>query len=736
MRRVSEVPDIPCNSVRESNEKKGLRTLNLKDEYNTDDDNIIKDLYGPCLKFSEQYDRAVGYFRANIYRELGEELLDFVIHGGKVRLVCSPDIPESDEQAAREGYKNRGIRKNEYVEADLVKILEIMSTNPEENDCLNMLSLLIEKGALELFVALRPGGIYHRKVGVFKDDYGNAVVFSGSGNETRNAVTPIEDWSNDESFDIYRSWGDDFESRKAENKIAYLNKLFLGGTKKTKVRLITQVEKEVLSKFRKYSNFESCRQGAKSRSSFKKKELIEESETTVFKPYYYQEQAIKKWEQAGRIGLLSMATGMGKTLTALFAIKELVEKGRPTLILVPSAVLMDQWLKIIKIFFPKTPVLCAGGGHNWRSVSGKRMYVGDLKLPRIILATMDTAATDDFIEFFSQAKDPVLVADEAHRLGSENHRKILGLNFTARLGLSATPERLYDDDGTASLKRFFGEEPIYDLPMSSRVRLSENDSKDVPILGRFLSRYTYDFKIAHLNLREQEEWDTITLQIRRLVARNPNILNENRNKLTHLMFLLIRRANIVKSAVEKIRIAKEVVSNEYSDNQRWIVYCQDEHQLSLVYEEIKKANPYYNILRYYSGMSSSERERTLRYFEMTPGIIVSIKCLDEGVDVPAADGALILASSTNPREYIQRRGRVLRKSEGKRIAKIIDVLVLPDKPEQEIEVPVSIIRGELARAYEFAKLAENREVIHHLWKLCMEFNVDIPVDYTLGLEED
>ena len=727
---------IPSENVSESNEKIGLRILYFKDEYNTDDDDIIKDLYGPCLKLSKKYDRAVGYFRANIYKELGEELLDFVINGGKVRLVCSPDIPESDEQAAREGYKNRGTRETECVEADLVKILEIMSTNPDEIDCLNMLCLLIEKRALELFIALRSGGIYHRKVGVFKDEYGNAVVFSGSGNETRNAVTAIENWSNDESFDVYRSWGDNFESRKADNKVAYLNKLFLGGTKKTKVRLINQVEREVLSRFRTYSDFESCRQGARSRSSLKKKGSIEESEATVFKPYFYQEQAIKKWEQAGRIGLLSMATGTGKTLTALFAIKKLVEKGRPILILVPSAVLMDQWLKMIRVFFPKTPILCAGGGYNWKSVSGKRIYVDDLKLPRIILATMDTAATDDFIEFFSQAKNPVLIADEAHRLGSESHRKILNLNFTTRLGLSATPERLYDDDGTNSLKRFFGEEPIYDLPMSSKVRLSENDSKEVPILGKFLSRYTYDFKIAHLSIREQEEWDTITLEIRRLVSRNPDILNEKRNKLTRLMFLLIRRANIVKNAFEKIKIAKEVVSKEYSDNQRWIVYCQDEHQLSLVYEEIKNANPYYNVLKYYSGMSSSERERTLRYFEMTPGIIVSIKCLDEGVDVPAADGALILASSTNPREYVQRRGRVLRKAEGKRIAKIIDVLVLPDKPEQDMEVPVSIIRGELARAYEFAELAENSEVIHHLWKLCMEFHVDIPVDYKLGLEED
>jgi superfamily II DNA or RNA helicase len=726
--------DIPLKIDTHSSEKKGLRMLYLKDEYNTDDDDIVKDLYGPCLKLSKYYDRAVGYFRANIYRELGEELLDFVIKGGKVRLVCSPDIPEPDEQAAREGYQNRGIRETKYVESDLLKTLELMSKNPDEKDCLNMLSLLIEKEALELFIAIRPGGIYHRKVGVFIDEFGNSVVFSGSGNETRNAVTTIEDWSNDESFDVYRSWGDSFESRKAMNKIEYLKKLFSGGTKRTKVRLLNQLEKEMLAKFRTYSNFESCRQGAKSRSTFKESQPIDESEPIALKPYFYQEQAIRKWEQAGRIGLLSMATGTGKTITALFAIKDLVEKGRPILILVPSAVLMDQWLKALRNFFPNTPILCAGGGYNWKSIPGKRIYVDNVNLRRIILATMDTAVTDDFIEFFSQAKDPVLVVDEAHRLGSENHRKILNLNFSAKLGLSATPERLYDDEGTSALKQFFGEEPIFNLPMSSIVRLSENDNKEVPILGHFLSRYTYDFKIAHLSVTEQKTWDTLTSEIRRLFARNPDALKDN--KSNRLMYLLIKRANIIKSASEKVEIANQVVSKEYSANERWIIYCQDERQLSLVYNTIKKSNPHLNVLQYHSGMNSDERDRTLRYFELKPSIIVSIRCLDEGVDVPAADGALILASSTNPREYIQRRGRVLRKAKGKRIAKIIDVLVLPDKPEQDKEVPVSIVRGEIARAYEFAKLAENSEINHELWKLCMEFNVDIPRDYEIGLEEN
>lgn len=141
----------------------GLRQIELCPEYNTEDHNIISNLYSPCLKVSKNYDRAVGYFRANIYRELGEDLLNFVIAGGKVRIVCSPDIPELDEIAAREGYASRGKSSFEEQEITLMNALEVMAKNPKESDCLDMLRLLIEHGSLDLFIAMRTGGIYHRK---------------------------------------------------------------------------------------------------------------------------------------------------------------------------------------------------------------------------------------------------------------------------------------------------------------------------------------------------------------------------------------------------------------------------------------------------------------------------------------------------------------------------------------------------------------------------------------------
>lgn len=713
-----------------NDEELGLRNVELKPEYNTDDDEIIRDLYRPCLQNSQYYDRAVGYFRANIYRELGEDLLNFVIKGGKVRIVCSPDIPEKDEVAAREGYELRGIRTATELQTDLLRVLDVMSKHPKDVDCLEMLRLLIEKESLELYVALRPGGIYHRKIGVFSDSHGNKVVFSGSGNETLWAVGSIEDWVNDEDFDVYRSWGDKFEVYKAEMKEGHLKKLFSGGTGRTSVRPLNELEQDYLNKLRKFKEYEDCRPGANERTYlFSKKEKA--SEIT---PFSYQEEAIEAWKKAGMVGMLSMATATGKTYTALFAIEELLNQGKPILIVVPTTILLSQWRENISKINPEVPVLLAGGEHNWRAQTNKRIFISELNLPRIILATMATASSDDFLEFLEQAKNLVLIADEAHRLGSPTYRKILDLDYCAKLGLSATPERLFDAEGSKALLKTFGEKPVYHLPIESRVQLNIDDKKHVPILGYFLSRYDYYFYSVNLKNYEQEKWDELTNKISRLYAqiksRDKGLEQVEVNSRTKL--LLIQRAIIIKKAENKLHVISKIINERYPSNGRWIIYCEDEAQLNSIIKILRKEHKNKVILKYHSKMTNIDRENSIKYFENNPSIIVSIRCLDEGVDVPQADGAVILASSSNPRQYIQRRGRVLRKAINKDKATIIDVLVLP--ANNELDTPHSIVKGELARAWNFSQNAMNRDITHELWKICVKYNVDVEIDSELGIE--
>ncbi|AKJ05428.1 superfamily II DNA or RNA helicase [Archangium gephyra] len=711
---------------------RGLQTLELASEYDTEENDLVVELYVPCFQQARQYDRAVGYFRASIYRELGEPLLDFVIRGGHVRVVCSPDMSERDEEAARGGYERRGQRPAEAIEADLVQVMEAMAGQPDEADCLDMLRLLIEKGALDLYVAVRPGGIYHRKIGLFADRHGNTVVFSGSGNETRPAISSHEEWGNDEEFDVFRSWGEPYERGKAERKGAYLERLFSGGTRGTQVRPLNQTERDVLMRFRSHRDFEDCRAGARKRA---RNDTVAEDGL-----YHYQKEAVRAWEAAGGRGLLAMATGLGKTITSLFAIRRLVEAGRPILILVPSSLLLEQWLKNLRTFLPDAPVLLAGGGYDWRADSSKRLFVGATALPRIVLATMQTAATEDFLEFFRQAKDPVLVVDEVHRLGSPTFRRILELPFAERLGLSATPQRLHDDEGNLALSRVFGERPVFELGLGDHVRLHSRSDERVPVLGHFLCPYDYDFEVVHLDSREQGEWDGFTREIQQLAARTSRLSHSQgalpqaaRDKLRNL---LIQRARIIKHAAGKPQVAETVLSTRYEPGGRWIVYCDDSAQLNLVTNALRRRLPQTTVLNYHSGLSSDERARVLEHFTEEASIIVAIRCLDEGVDLPRADGAVILASSSNPREYIQRRGRILRKAPGKERAHIVDTLVLPAaEREHDLRSDV-ILRSELARAYTFAMHSLNKDVLHRLWRLCERYELDLHADAQAGIEDE
>lgn len=732
------------HSVENSDRKCDLREFEPKPEYNTEDDFIVRDFYAPCLARSAKYDRAVGYFRANIYRELGEDLLIFAKRGGKARLICSPDIPEPDEEAAREGYELRGKRKKIDQEITLLHILRKMAKDPRERDCLDMLRLLIEKGSMELFIATRPGGIYHRKVGVFYDTDGNYVAFSGSGNETQRAVSEIEDWANDEEFDVYRSWGTEFELHKAESKMKYFQRLLNTGTPNTRVRPLNTVEREEISKYRSHSDFGDCLLGAQGRS--KKKNVAMDQKAIKYeamingrkvRPYYFQQMAIEQWENNQNVGMLSMATGTGKTITALFALNKFINEGRLVVIVVPSRLLLGQWKENISEFYPGVPLLQAGGGNNWKTNPMKRIFISTIKQPKIILATMATASSADFIAFLKQSSKPILVADEAHRIGSPKYREILNkIYFKERLGLSATPERLFDDEGNEAITNTFGDKPVYLLPIGGKVKLSENDDEEIPILGNFLSKYKYYFDTVHLTLQEQKEWNEITVEIKQFIGRHLELMQgagSARDK-QRLELLYINRSKILKKAEGKIDLACRAISEKYNDNSRWIIYCEDEDQMNSVASAIREQNRDLAVLIYHSNMGESERERTLQYFEGHPSVIVSIKCLDEGIDIPIVDGALILASSTNPRQYIQRRGRVLRKAKGKRIAIIIDALVLPETPGKNDQMPV--VRSELSRAWNFAKNAENSEITHELWEIGIKYGADLIKDEEISLMEE
>jgi superfamily II DNA or RNA helicase len=332
-----------------------------------------------------------------------------------------------------------------------------------------------------------------------------------------------------------------------------------------------------------------------------------------------------------------------------------------------------------------------------------------------VIATQHTAATDTYLSRVANGSHLLLVVDEVHRIGAASLSRSLSIDAGGRLGLSATPERYGDPEGTAMLRKYFGEDllPVINLT-------------DAIAIGR-LCPYEYHPHAVSLNHDETEEWVALTKEIGRVLAgRGPEDLTAS-HKL-----LLIRRARIAKKAQEKVTRAREIVTTNYQRGDLWLVYCEDQFQLSAVRAELRAHGV--SSLEYHTSMSS-DAETTMASFQEYGGVLCAIRCLDEGVDIPAVTHALILASSQNPRQYIQRRGRVLRIAPGKTRAVVHDAIVTPPLIDGRSYFDRLVI-AELARAWEFASSAVNKGAALAVEALATDYGVDLQELVALGDEAE
>jgi superfamily II DNA or RNA helicase len=311
----------------------------------------------------------------------------------------------------------------------------------------------------------------------------------------------------------------------------------------------------------------------------------------------------------------------------------------------------------------------------------------------------------------------LVVADEAHRLGSPGAQQILSLPAPWRLGLSATPYRAGDPEGTARLLDFFGGvlPPPYTLQDAIR--------------DRVLTPYNYLPHEVALSAGEQADYDELSRRLRREAGRRGDALDDVQSN-DRLRKLAIARARILKRAAGKVPLAVRVLTEQSQPGHRWLVYCDGVQQLRQVRHALAAAG--LDSLEYHSTMTG-DREATLAELEINGGILVSVRCLDEGVDLPAVDHALILASSRNPREFIQRRGRILRRYPGKSLAHLHDAVVVP---APDVERPASggdrLLAGELHRVLEFARSAANPQALSLIEALCIRHGVPIEADAAVG----
>ena len=438
--------------------------------------------------------------------------------------------------------------------------------------------------------------------------------------------------------------------------------------------------------------------------------------------FEHQQDALACWRARNKRGILQHATGSGKTLTALAAIRDWLAEGNAAMVLVPSALLLKQWQAEAEIELSglDASVLLAGDGNEaWRSGTLLRLHTQADGDPRLVIATIQTASTGEFQRHLADGAHLLVVADEAHRTGALKARACLPPAAGARLGLSATPERAGDPDGTAAIFDYFGEilEPVFTL-------------RDAIEANR-LTPYAYYPQRVGLTADESEQWGEWTKRIKRMYAQNASAIERGESHPA-LELMIINRARIAKQAANKTPVATAIVASEFVPGEHWLVYCDDQEQLGAVRLALREQGV--DALEYHSAMVG-DRAATLDRYRGQGGVLVSIRCLDEGVDIPEISHAVIVASSRNPREFIQRRGRVLRLHPGKTEAVIYDLLVLPPAADGDGDLD-GLVLGELARAERFAQDARNSVAASKVKRWCIELGIDPDELADSGLEED
>lgn len=705
-----------------------LLDYDFKPDYNKAEDDIAQEFYLPAMKNASVYDRVSGYFGSTIYIIAWSALHDFVSNGGKMRIICSPCVSDTDKAAMSEGYS---AKNDEIIRKSLMKELDDLFNQEELEKPARVLACLIALGIIDVKIAVPLSGsepdlqrLFHDKVGIFSDSDGNAVGFRGSMNETFKGLA--ED-GNSESIDVFPSWTDERDAVRVQNAIRYFNKLW---DRKMENTVVYDFPEAVRNSLVEKSNGYDWRQLTKEIevSISRSKRWRADKKNVAKSPRKHQLIALENWEKNGRRGIFEHATGSGKTYTAICAIRDALDRNKTVLVLVPSKELLRQWRKEIGENIQDIEIqylLCGDGNNAWKKDNLLRLWTSPSdSMNKITIAIMDTACSGQFLNSVLPGEHLLIVVDEVHRIGSSARRNILNIDAHERLGLSATPIRYGDVEGTNAIFDYFGGivEPVFSLEDAIRTNV--------------LTKYYYHPTQISLTEQEQDEWNALTKIINKIIASNGGsnrnisaIIEEN----SRLQMKMIERSRIIKQASGKVPLSLSVIKDNYKYGEHWIVYCDNQSQLREVLNLLLDND--YDAYEYHSDMSG-DREQTLKYFDRNGGILVSIRCLDEGVDIPATTHALILASSKNPREFIQRRGRILRKYEGKYFAHLYDAIVVPPKSYDENDKSASIIETELMRAIQFGSWAENPSCVSDLKIIAMRYGIDYESVKDGGYEYD
>lgn len=702
-----------------------FRDLSLKKEYRSFSDDIVNNFYIPLLDKAILYQRAVGFFSSTALIEISYGISRMLDNDGRIQLIASPRLQEEDIQAIAKGYEERNV----IIERAILNAI----TEPEnyfEEQRLNLLATLIAQDRLDIKIAFletdKKIGIYHEKLGLIYSKDNEIVAFTGSLNETGTALS-----HNYETIDVFCSWTEDAE--RVEAKRAAFSSFWNNKVSKMDIIDFPKVARDKLKSYKReivdlgVDNKEYPKDTLKESKSYyctNTKISNEPCPPEGFQFHDYQLQAIIAWEKLGFQGIFDMATGTGKTYTGLGAVTRLSETINHELAIIivcPYQHLVEQWVEDI-IKFNLKPIIgySSSTQKDWKqqlsnAVRDHKLKVKNRKLFCFICT--NATFTSDYVQLqIEKMKGNILLlVDEAHNFGSTRLSSMLSGKFNYRLALSATLERHNDEEGTQKLMQYFGPKCI-EYPLEKAIEEKK------------LTPYKYYPIVVNLSGSELEAYTLLSQEINKCFINDKN----GRKKLSERgERLALKRARLVAAAKSKISKLKEII-HPYVHDSFLLIYCgaasllnENDDYTSVDEEDIRQIDAVTLMLgnelnmkvsQFTSKEDVEEREILKREFEQGDSLqaLIAIKCLDEGVNIPKIKVAFILASTTNPKEYIQRRGRVLRLAEGKDYAEIYDFITTP-RPLNEVSAltveemkkDLSLIKNELNRADEFARIAMN-----------------------------
>lgn len=711
------------------------------------------EFYLNALTQSNTLDLLLGYFSFAAINVLSLGFARFLYNGGKLRVVANHILSSDDKEVILKANEPGNLEGNLI---DLTNISGLKYTlDRYGKHFFECLAWLIKEGRIELVIIKPRGrkGIAHYKSGVFSDGV-KSLKFKASCNFTAYGLL-----ENLEEVDIDLGWEDPKGNERVQSQNEYFTEVFNGEADFVEYLPAEKIEVAIRDQFGEkdiqellIEETELLRMKAESSNSRSLQKVIKAFEEEIEKisltprfpyqsgPREYQVQAYENWVKNGKQGIFAMATGTGKTLTSLNCLlAEYDESGSyKAVIVVPTIALVGQWKKECQKFNFRN-IITVSSKEKWEDkLSFFNSASRFIDTSFIIIITYSSFHRSRFQNHFKTlADDTLFIADEAHNLGAGKVSKTLkNIHLDKRIGLSATIDRKYDDEGNQIIQNFFNDKPPYVISYTMKMALDVG----------WLCQYRYIPHVAELDGVELEEYIELSKQL----MRHFDSTTGNYRNSPEVEMLLLRRKRIIHKAKNKLPVFRSILKDEFKrkGNLKYtLIYVPEgkdpefdvQDEIEGDDEDARLINSYtravsdvdFSVMVKQYTSSVSNRDKILEDFESGEiHALTSMKCLDEGVDVPRSELAIFCASTGNPRQFIQRRGRVLRLHKDKMLATIHDLVVIPriEHSSAQFNMERAIVRKELERVIDFSSLAINKIDTYEVLENVLDY-------YALNLNE-